>query len=226
MTLTPRFSNPWGGTFILCEPGSFTMGARRPLFDELQQAEVEIKQPFFIGERPLTQMEWSAVMSTEPSRFQEGWSSGLRPVEMISWLDAMRFIEKLNEIDTESKFELTGSWRLPTEAEWEYAARAGTQTRWHFGDEDNELDSHGWHAGNSGATTRQTGQKSSNPWGLFDMHGMVGEWCADEARDGRRVHKGGSWFTESESTRCAARSTAAPDKKSDGIGMRLVWAPL
>ena len=57
------------------------------------------------------------------------------------------------------------------------------------------------------------------------MHGMVGEWCADEARDGRRVHKGGSWFTESESTRCAARATAAPDKKSDGIGMRLVWAP-
>ena len=226
MILTPRFSNPWGGTFILCEPGTFTMGTSRPLFDELDQKEVNITQPFFIGERPLTQMEWSAVMSTDPSRFKEGWSSGLRPVEMISWLDAMGFIDKLNQIDAEEKFDLIGSWRLPTEAEWEYAARAGTQTRWHFGDEDNELDSYGWHAGNSGAQTRQTGQKKSNPWGLFDMHGMVGEWCSDEARDGRRVHKGGSWFTESESTRCAARSTAAPDKRSDGIGMRLVWAPL
>ncbi len=164
-------------------------------------------------------------MATEPSRFKEGWAAGLRPVEMISWLDAMRFIERLNQIDIETKFELSGLWRLPTEAEWEYAARAGTLTRWHFGDDDHDLDSHGWHAGNSGATTRQVGQKTPNPWGLFDMHGLVGEWCFDEARDGRRVHKGGSWFTESESTRCAARSTAAPDKRSDGIGMRLVWAP-
>ena len=225
--MLPTFTNEWGGSFVLIEPGSFLMGDENGSKFEKPIRKVEITEPYFIGARPVTQVEWTSVMGDNPSKFNQGWSAGLRPVEKVSWLDCMSFISKLNEIDQSEKLGLVGSWRLPTEAEWEFACRAGTTTKWFHSNQDFDLDEVGWHAGNSGATTREVGQKKANDWGLFDVHGLVGEWCSDMWYNDnlRRIHRGGSWFTESDATRSAARSSANVDRCSDGIGFRLVWSP-
>ena len=209
--MRPSFNNDYGGTFVLIEPGS--------------NGELVVEEPFFIGARPVTQVEWTAVMGSNPSKFQEGWSAGLRPVESVSWLDCQRFISKLNEVETEQRLGLSGVWRLPTAIEWEFACRAGSATRWYHSDRDNELDEVAWHGGNSGATTREVGQKKENQWGLFDCHGNVAEWTDSEQGD-RRITKGGSWLMESESTTSSAFGLSKLDKISDGIGLRLVWAPV
>ena len=243
-TPTPSFTDAYGSVYRLIEPGAFTMGdeSGRGHPNEQPATEVLINEPFFLGERPVTQAHWADVMGSNPSKFQEGWSAGLRPVEQVSHEDIMRFIERLNErSDGQSFLGLVGEWRLPSEAEWEYAARAGTSGRWWFGDKDVELDEHGWHAGNSGGSTREVGLKKPNPWGLYDMNGLVNEWCSDHWEKsyeaGRTQHphvrdasncyvvRGGAWFTESDSTRNRSRSFASEDKISDGLGFRLVWSP-
>ena len=240
----PVFSDHWGGTYRLIEPGRFTMGDTRGdgARNEQPAHDVEIERPFFMGERPVTQAQWFDVMGSNPSKFQEGWSAGLRPVESMTLDEVNHFLQRLNERDLEVvRLGFIGRWRLPSEAEWEYAAKAGTESRWWFGDRDRDLDDNGWHAGNSGGTTREVGSKSSNPWGLHDMNGLIYEWCEDHytqrydeprkqaafiALDGhRRVIRGGAWFTESDATRSTARSSAPPEKRSDGLGLRLVWEP-
>ena len=241
----PSFDDAFGGRYLLVEPGTYQMGdgASRGNKNERPAHKVDIDQPFFFGERPVTQAHWQAIMETNPSKFQEGWAAGLRPVENVSWNDVLVFLARLNSTEQETvRLGFTGSWRLPSESEWEYVARAGTETRWAFGDRDSELNDYGWHAGNAGATTREVGQKKANPWGFLDMYGQTGEWCQDdysknyENHDGsqspqistggeRKVHRGGSWFTESDSTRSRARASATRTTRSDGIGFRLVWAP-
>ena len=241
----PSFDDIYGGRYILVEPGAFVMGdsLKRGPKTERPAHEVTISEPIFFGERPVTQAHWTAVMDSNPSKFQEGWAAGLRPVESISWHDAQLFLANLNELENDTvRLGFTGIWRLPTEAEWEFAARAGTDSRWSFGDRDAELNDYGWHAGNSGATTREVGQKKANSWGYLDLYGQCGEWCEDDYapdyaehtgtqdafRSGssqRKVHRGGSWFTESDSTRSRARASALPDHRGDGVGIRLVWAP-
>jgi len=207
----PSFSNKHGGTFVLIEPG--------------KNGDLIIDEPFFIGARPVTQVEWASIMGQNPSKFQDGWSAGLRPVESVSWLDCQSFISALNDLETEQRLGLSGIWRLPTAKEWEYACRAGSATRWYHSDRDKDLDEVAWHAGNSGATTREVGQKKENPWGLYDCHGNVAEWT-DTEEGNRRVTKGGSWLMESESTTASACGYSKIDKKSDAIGLRLVWTPI
>ena len=209
--MRPSFNNENGGTFVLIEPGNIL--------------DIVIEEPFFIGSRPVTQVEWTAVMGENPSKFQEGWSAGLRPVESVSWLDCQSFLSALNTQETEQRFGLSGLWRLPTAQEWEYACRAGTETRWFHSDRDSDLDEVAWHAGNSGATTREVGQKKANEWGLYDCHGNVAEWT-DSVKGNRRITKGGSWLMESESTTSSASSSSKMDKRSDAIGLRLVWSPI
>lgn len=209
--MRPTFSNEHGGSFVLIEPG--------------ENGDIVIENPFFIGARPVTQVEWVAVMGNNPSKFQEGWSAGLRPVERVSWLDCQQFISKLNQNETNLRLGLAGIWRLPTEEEWEFSCRAGTNTRWYHSDKGTDLDEVAWHGGNSGATTREVGQKKENAWGLFDCHGNVSEWTETEVGN-KRVTKGGSWLMESESTTASARGVSKMDKISDGIGLRLVWAPI
>ena len=209
--MRPTFSNENGGTFVLIEPGDI--------------ANITIIEPFFIGSRPVTQVEWTVIMDHNPAKFKDGWSAGLRPIETVSWLECQEFISRLNEQDVQEKLGLTGFWRLPTSEEWEYACRAGTTTRWYHSDRDSDLDAVAWHAGNSGATTREVGQKKSNDWGLYDCHGNVAEWTSSEY-ELKRITKGGSWLMESESTTSAASGKYAVDKRSDAIGFRLVWAPL
>ena len=187
-------------------------------------------------------MHWEGVMGHNPSKFQEGWSSGLRPVDSVSFQDCIDFISKLNKFHNSSpRLSLQGIWRLPTESEWEYCAKSDTDTKWSFGNFDGDLDDYGWHAGNSGASTREVGLKKSNNWELYDMYGLISEWCQDNYRkdytikskqkpylDGSDIYciRGGSWFTESDSTRSSARGQSKVNKVSDGIGIRLVWEPL
>jgi len=235
----PSFEDSFGGSYLVVEPGEFNLGDEvgSGHRNETPIQSATITEPFFLGVRPVTQAHWSSVMGSNPSKFQEGWSAGLRPVESISYSEVVTFLEKLNQADREFMgFE--GNWRLPSEVEWEYAAKAGTSTRWSFGNKDAELDAHGWHAGNSGATTREVGSKKANPWGFHDMHGLVYEftssiWQPSHANEKPSnsspefvVAKGGSWFTESDSTRSSSRRRMNISDRKDGVGLRLVWEPI
>ena len=235
----PSFEDSFGGSYLIVEPGEFNLGDEvgSGHRNETPIQSTTITEPFFLGVRPVTQAHWSSVMGSNPSKFQEGWSAGLRPVESISYSEVETFLEKLNQGDREFVgFE--GNWRLPSEVEWEYAAKAGTSTRWSFGNKDAELDAHGWHAGNSGATTREVGSKKANPWGFHDMHGLVYEftstnWQPSHANEKPSntspdfvVAKGGSWFTESDSTRSSSRRRMNISDRKDGVGLRLVWEPI
>ena len=235
----PSFEDPFGGSYLVVEPGEFNLGDEvgSGHRNETPIQATRITDPFFLGVRPVTQAHWSSVMGSNPSKFQEGWSSGLRPVESISYSEVKAFLEKLNQGERQFMgFE--GTWRLPSEVEWEYVAKAGTSTRWSFGNKDAELDAHGWHAGNSGATTREVGSKKANPWGFHDMHGLVYEftstiWQPSHANDKPSnsspefvVAKGGSWFTESDSTRSSSRRRMNISDRKDGVGFRLVWEPI
>lgn len=243
-TERPAFTDSWGGVYRLMEPGEFTMGDSTGVGarQESPSHKVTITQPYFLGERVITQAQWLDIMGSNPSKFQEGWSAGLRPVESISFHDAIEFLRLLNERDADAeRLGMIGIWRLPSEVEWEYAARCGTNGRWWFGERDVELNDHGWHAGNAGSTTKEVGLKKANKWGIFDMNGLVSEWCSDHwlgnydtprtqqpfvySSSSKRVTRGGSWFTESDSTRSSSRSSSEETKISDGIGIRLVWDP-
>jgi formylglycine-generating enzyme required for sulfatase activity len=136
--------------------------------DEGPQHEVTISKPFYMGVCPVTQEQYQAVMGKDPSYFK----GGRNPVETVSWLDAVEFCRKVTRI--------TGKpVALPTEAQWEFACRAGTKTRFSFGDDYGMLGDYGWNDVNSDGRTHPVGQKKPNDWGLYDMYGNVCEWCAD-----------------------------------------------
>ena len=203
---------------VLIRPGKFMMGSpetEKGRFDHEVQHEVTISKPFYMGVTEVTQAQYEAVMGTNPSHFK----GATKPVEPVSWNDAAEFCKKLSEKTRQAV-------RLPTEAEWEYACRAGTQTAFSFGDDPSALGDYAWWDGNSGKTPHPVGQKKPNAWGLYDMHGNVWEWCADwyeglqkgpvtdpsgPATDngvrGSRVLRGGAWyFGGSDYFRCAFRN--------------------
>ena len=146
--------------------GTFMMGSSNA--DDEKPAHVVGVSAFYMGKYVVTQREWQAVMGYNPSAV----IGEDHPVEDVSWVEAQSFAERLSEI--------TGQrYRLPTEAEWEYAARAGSATIFHFGDDPEELGEYEWQEGNSGGTTQPVGQKRPNAWGLYDVAGNVREWCED-----------------------------------------------
>jgi formylglycine-generating enzyme required for sulfatase activity len=204
---------------VLIRPGKFMMGSpdselgHEP--DEGPQHEVVISKPFYMGVTEVTQAQYEAVMGTNPSDFK----GPTNPVDKVSWNEAVEFCRRLSE-------KTRKTVRLPTEAEWEYACRAGSKTRFSFGDSDSILGDYAWYRSNSGSKPHPVGQKKPNAWGLYDMHGNVWEWCADRygpysseastdpqgaGSGSARVVRGGSWVTGGTGDfRCAYRHRNDP----------------
>lgn len=160
---------------VLIKPGSFIMGSPMEEAGRSEFAwplhEVTITKPFYIGRHEVTQAQWEAVMGAKSHRSK--FRGPNNPVEKVSWFACQKFIKRLNALGQ-------GTFRLPTEAEWEYACRAGTNTPFSFGDSLEIGDEYMWWRGNSYPNeTREVGLKKPNPWGLYDMHGNVSEWCSD-----------------------------------------------
>ncbi|MBW2251168.1 MAG: formylglycine-generating enzyme family protein, partial [Deltaproteobacteria bacterium] len=165
--------NSIGMELVLILSGSFRMGGDK----KLEQAEdhetprhlVKISKAFFMGKYEATQAQWSEMMNNNPSEFKDD----IRPVERVSWNDVQAFIQKLNTK------EETNKYRLPTEAEWEYASRASLESSYGFDSNTNILSQYAWYRNNSADETHPVGQLKPNAWGLHDMHGNVHEWCQD-----------------------------------------------
>ena len=208
------------------------MGSYKSEFpDEMPAHQVRLSA-FSIGKHEVTQAQWMSVMGGKnPSSFK----GDDLPVEQVSWNDAVEFCKQLSA--------KTGyNFRLPTEAEWEYACRAGTNTEYSFGDDEKQLGEYAWYNGNSGDKTHPVGTRKQNPFGLFDMHGNVWEWCSDwygenyynqlskqgvavnpqgPATGKQRVVRGGSWGSF-VNLRSAYRVRFSPGVINDLVGFRVV----
>lgn len=217
----------WSGVeFVYIPPGEFMMGSpsgERGRSDNEVRHNVTLKEGFFMQTTLVTQKQWMTVMGNNPSNFKG--NSEDCPVESVSWDDVQKFIKKLNEQ------EGTDSFRLPTEAEWEYACRAGSDAAYCYGDDQERLEEYAWYDKNSGGRTHQVAQKKPNAWGLYDMHGNVDEWCQDWFRvytaepftdHHSRVRRGGSWTSARDNARCASRDRDAPGIRLSDGGFRCV----
>ena len=246
-------SNSIGMRFVRVPAGRFLMGVSNE--DQVKwwahefegpPHMVEISREFLLGEAPVTQAEYLALKGVNPSRFSVGQLD--RPVENVSWMDVINFLNQLSlkegfqpyyRVD-EDEIELLGGkgYRLPTEAEWEYACRAGSETSWYFGGDRKKLSNCGWISDNSNNETHPVRKLVPNAFGLYDLYGNVWEWCFDlysdtfysasqnavdpsgPTRGSERVIRGGS-FAHSRNTRSSARSKAFPDTKESNIGFRI-----
>jgi len=196
--------------------------------DEGPQHQVTLTKSFYMGKFKVTQGQWQAVMGSNPSL-----SKGLNlPVEAVSWNDCQTFIQKLNQLGQ-------GSFRLPTEAEWEYACRAGTTTRFYWGDDSNysQIGQFAWYGDNSNFQTHVVGLKLPNAWGLYDMRGNVFEWCQDwygnypsspqvdptgVNHGSYKVVRGGGYGVSADGCRSAFRDGFDPGIRGGYIGFRVV----
>ena len=237
-------TNSVGVKMVLIPPGEFLMGAPAGNTDatdrEKPQHSVRITKPFCVGTTEVTQGQWKAVMGTTPWSSKTHGSTGVDyPATYVSWYDACEFCRSLS--DKENK-----TYQLPSEAEWEYACRAGTTTKYWFGDDDSQLSNYAWYdknAFNIGLNyAHAVGTKQPNPWGLFDMYGNVWEWCDDWydanfyqqsgkydprgfASGSLRANRGGYWSNGPAYCRSANRSSDSPDRRSEDLGFRVVLAP-
>jgi formylglycine-generating enzyme required for sulfatase activity len=221
--------------FVPIPAGSFEMGGE----GEKPVHAVKLATAFRMAKYEVTQNLWTAVMGDNPSR----WKGRRNAVEMISYDDAVTFCAKATALMRASKLiDAAQIVRLPSEAEWEYAARAGTKTRYSFGDDVKDLDAHAWHTGNAAGNDPPVGAKKPNPWNLFDVHGYLWEWCADtwhgsydEApADGsawtgggdpkQRVLRGGSWKDPASRLTSSSRRGEPRELKDDAVGLRCVLA--
>ena len=225
-------------------PGTFTMGS--PLaehdrsIDEGPQTVVKLSQGFWIERYEVTQWEYTSLIGTNPAYFT---SDTNLPVEQVSWFDAYTYCARLTAQERAAGRVPAGyEYRLPTEAEWEYAARAGTTTAFSFGDDPTYelLPYYAWFNGDSDLASHDVGTKKPNPWGIYDMAGNVWEWCGDwygpylggaltnpggPASGPGRVMRGGSWHFPGGNARSATRSYNSPDFASFGVGIRVVLGP-
>ena len=220
-----------GMTFQMVEVrgGTFTMGATSEqasdAFDDEKPAHSVTLSSYYIGKTEVTQELWQAVMDSNPSKFK----GDRKPVEQVSWNDCQTFISKLNSL-TGKKF------RLPTEAEWEFAARGGIKSKGYKYSGSNTLDDVAWYLENSGETTHEVGTKSPNELGLYDMSGNVEEWCNDwygnyssspsnnptgPSSGSDRVSRGGSFGNSARFYRSSNRGNYTPGLRIGGLGLRL-----
>jgi formylglycine-generating enzyme required for sulfatase activity len=223
-----------GMEFVIIPKGDFLMGSlsTEPGFAENEGPQHTVNiQSFELMTTEVTQGMWEKVMGSNPSNFT---GEPGRPVEQISWNDCQGFIAAMNDLDS------SYTYRLPSEAEWEYACRAGTTTRYYWGNDPDStvIDQYAWYDENSGDTTHPVAQKLPNAWGLYDMSGNVWEWCEDcyhesysgAPADGHswvspsgssRVSRGGSWYYYADYCRSAYRSGDAPGYRDVIQGFRL-----
>ena len=198
---------------------------------EMPQHSVTVSKPFYLGIYEVTQEQWAAVMGSNQSYFKRN-DTHRNPMERVSWDDVQEFIRALNEKEGHTRY------RLPTEAEWEYAARAGTDSTDSFGDAVHHLRKYAWWRGNAETETRPVGQKLPNPWGLYDMYGNVGEWVQDwydadyygsspetdpkgPSSGSFRVFRGGSWLDYAFDCRSTTRNASSAEENFIFIGFRL-----
>ncbi len=226
------FTNQLGIKFAWIPPGTFLMGSPSAetgrMVVEIPH-QVTLTRGFFLGIFPVTQLQWHTVMGNDPSHFK----GDELPVEMVSWDDCQEFCKLLSKQDGLP-------YRLPTEAEWEYACRAGATTAYYFGFSPNHLGEYAWFFDNSNSQTQPVGQKKPNAWGLYDMHGLVWEWCQDwygsyghkkvEDPTGPKtgnahVLRGGSWGHRDLNCRSAFRSRRASSAASNIVGFRVAFNP-
>ncbi len=248
-------TNSIGMKLVLIPPGEFEMGSTQEEIDYLLKAakelgltqtfidlylsegpqhRVKITQPFYLGMFEITQANYQQVMGTNPSRFKTGDPD--LPVEQVSWNDAQEFCRRLSELPEEKASGRV--YQLPTEAQWEYACRAGTTTRCYYGDDLARLGEYAWMPANSRGRTQRIGQKPPNAWGLCDTLGNVMEWCADWYGDDYYKHspqddpsgpstgtyralRGGSWLRLPDFFWCAYRNRRVPDYVRDCVGFRV-----
>jgi formylglycine-generating enzyme required for sulfatase activity len=220
-----------GIEMVWCPPGAFLMGSPASEADRSNdetQHRVTLTKGFWMAKTETTQGQWESVMGDNPSHFK-----GMDlPVETVSWDDVQGWLVKMNE---RHPLPAGWKWELPTEAQWEYACRAGTETAF-AGD----FDEMAWYSGNSGSKTNPVGTKQANDWGLHDMHGNVWEWCRDwygdypsgvasdpqgSAAGSFRVRRGGGWFNDPLNCRSACRNRSTPDGRYLSIGFRVVVVP-
>ena len=253
------WANSIGMKFVRVQPGEFRMGTTKEYVDNLARLDpfggrdvvaeqpehsVRITQTFSLRSYEVTQGQYLAVVGENPSNFKQ---SNNRPVEQVSWIDAVKFCNRLSERDGRKPYyRLDGDYvtiagangyRLPTEAEWEWACRAGSSTLFPFGRDDGALSEYAWNFVNSHAT-EPVGQRRPNAWGLYDMLGNVQEWCADwydekyyvlspagdpQGRTGgtERVARGGSYMSIRDHCRPAARGHFPPRFLDKSLGFRV-----
>ena len=230
----PQTATFQGIEMVWIRPGSFHMGT---WFDEGEASEhpqhkVRISKGFWLGRTEVTQGQWESIMGA--TRNPSSSVNMQFPVDGVSWHDCQEFIGRLN-----AKAGDEGRFRLPTEAEWEYACRAGTNGLWYSGISAQDIIRHAWCHDNSASTAAQVGILKSNPWGLYDMLGNVAEWCADWHSDDYyarsrtsnplgprsglfRVVRGGSYRDKPDGCRCGKRGLCGPTFSHEGLGLRLV----
>jgi formylglycine-generating enzyme required for sulfatase activity len=216
---------------VLIPAGEFLMGSNDSP-EEKPPHRVRITKPFYLGKYEITQEQWQAVTGNNPSYFK----GPKNPVERVSWGDCQEFIKKLNERVSGGRFS------LPTEAQWEYACRAGSTARYSFGNDEAALGRYAWYKGNSNSSTHPAGEKQPNAWGLYDMHGNVSEWCADSLDDSyysrspeddpagpetgaEHVYRGGGWGELAEDCRSALRLGDEPGFHNLDLGLRVSLVP-
>ena len=228
--------------FVWIPPGRFQMGSpsgeRDRNSNEGPLHEVEISRGFWLGTYEVTQGQWEAVMGSRPWRGKDYVRSNpSHPAVYISWNAVQGFVAKLNAAAGSAVY------RLPSEAEWEYACRAGSTTRWSFGDDESQLTHYAWYRANTWDTgkkyTQPVGLKRPNGWGLYDMHGNVWEWVQDwydsdyykrsprvdplgPTSGSSRVFRGGDFYFRAQYLRSALRVRDSPGSRSAGVGVRLV----
>jgi formylglycine-generating enzyme required for sulfatase activity len=224
--------------FVMIPPGTYIMGAtyqrrERAMPGEKARHMVRITRPFWLGRFEVTQGQWGRVMGTSPSLAK----GADLPVEHVSWYDVQVFLNRMNMLDG------TRGYRLPTEAEWEYAARAGGRPQiYFFGNDPGELGDYAWYESNSGDRTHPVGQLLPNAFGLHDIYGNVSEWVQDRygetyyeespASDPEgpetgafRIHRGCSWIGDDWNCRSASREPTLPGYRFNRLGLRVAYSP-
>ncbi len=216
-------------------PASFAMGRAAGGADHERPVHtVTFKHPFAIGKYEVTQELWESVMGKNPSR----WKGKRNSVELLSYDEAKEFCAKATKLMRAAKLiDAKQTIRLPSEAEWEYCARAGTTTVYSFGDDEKDLGDYAWFTGNAAGNDPPVGAKKPNAWGLYDMHGYLWEWCADNHAaysgkpvDGRpqqadtklHVLRSGSWKDKPDRLTSSYRLAADKDTRDDAVGLRCV----